>query len=106
MTRPADDWEPSGADVADGPDLVKEHASTLLSTLSMLAVVIGLGWGLWPYLGPWSLCIAGVLLGLIVSITDQMRKPPADPPPADAPQKPKLPGPSDPGTLHVGGAGA
>lgn len=96
---------PAQADRSDGPDLVKEHTSTFLSTLSMLAVAGGLGWGLWPYLAAWSLCIGGALLGLLVAVADQMRKP-SEAVAAPAVARTAPPGPSDPGNLHVGGVGA
>ncbi len=93
--------------VLDGPERVKDHVSTMLSTVSMLAVSGGLGWGLWPHLGPWSIAIAGVLLGILVAGADAARAPkPAPMAPPEPVKRPTVPGPSDPGRLHAKGPGA
>lgn len=89
------------------PDTAKEHVSTALSTAAILAIVAGVGLGLWPHWGPWSLTAAGVLLAVLVAWTDSMRRPPK-PVPALAltPVRKPLPGPESPGTMHVKGPGA
>jgi hypothetical protein len=84
----------------------KERASTLLSVGAILMITVGLAWGLWPELGPWSLCVGGAALALMVAISDEMRAPkPAEAPPPE-PADPTVPGPSDPGNLHAKGPGA
>lgn len=89
------------------PELTKEHISTVLSTVAILAIVVGLTWGLWPRLGPWSLMIGGGLLAVLVVLSDTARRPiaAADPGPA-GPAKPTVPGPSDPGNMHAKGPGS
>jgi hypothetical protein len=94
-------------DVADdpGPDATKEQVSTFLSTVAMLAITIGVTWGLWPTWGPFAMCVGGVVLAALVSLSDLARRPePAMPKPALP--KPSPPGPSDPGNLHTKGPGA
>jgi membrane protein YdbS with pleckstrin-like domain len=88
---------------AGDPDLMKEHLSTWLSSAAILAVAAGVTWGLWQFLGPWSLCIGGVVLALLVAIADVLREPAQSPPPAEPTGKPQPPGPTDPGNVHVSG---
>jgi hypothetical protein len=90
------------------PDTAKEHVSTALSTAAILAIVAGVGLGLWPHWGPWALCAAGALLAALVAWTDVMRQPPKpQPTAADAvPARRPLPGPESPGIMHVKGPGA
>jgi len=91
------------------PERTKEHVSTVLSTVAILAIVVGLTWGLWPHIGPWSLCAGGVALAVLVTIADSARKPdalPAVEPDPEPVTKPLVPGPTDAGNLHAKGPGA
>jgi hypothetical protein len=86
-------------------ELVKEHASTLLSNVAVVAVAVGVGWGLWPHVGPWALCAAGLTLAALIGVADWLRRPrPLPEAPGEA--QPQPPGPSDPGRLHTRGPGA
>ena len=111
MTAPKEPVESGLWVTTDPPEVaatMKERISTLLSTVAMLAMAGGVGWGLWPHLGPWAVAIAGLLLALMVSFADHARKTPdvdeAEPPPK--PSKPVPPGPTDPGNLHTKGPGS
>jgi hypothetical protein len=115
--RPLPQAEPDGELlVAAGrwdPELVKEHLSTLLSVAAMLAVAVGLGWGLWIYglgsgrgggWGPYGLIPAGLLLAFMTAVAASGRD--RRPEPIEPPEKPPVPGPTDPGRLHARGPGA
>lgn len=93
------------------PELAKERISTWLSAASMVMVVVGLTWTLWPRLGPFALVLGGCLLGVLVGVADALRdrdskpEPEAAGVPPTAPAMP-LPGPSDPGLRHTKGPGS
>jgi hypothetical protein len=79
---------------------LKEVVSTVFDAGAMLAVSAGVGWGLWPLLGPWSLALAGVLLAALTALSSWLRRPKTIPEPAEV--EPEVqPGPQHPGTLHV-----
>src|SRR4051812_8369676 len=87
----------------DYVETTTRRASVWLDVVAMLAVAAGVAWGLWPWLGPFAIAIGGVLLALIVYVSDAINEPhPGIPAAVDSPQPP--PGPADPGNLHVSGA--
>lgn len=90
--------------VAEDLDAMKERISTWLSTLAILAMAGGLGWGLWPHLHAWCLPIAGAALALMVLWADLARRPP-EAKPEPVLEEPPPPGPTDPGRVHVRGPG-
>jgi hypothetical protein len=87
-------------------ETVKEHVSTLLSNVAILAMVVGLTWGLWSHLGPWALCAGGFALAVLVSVTDFARRPQLLPEAEPAPPPKGPPGPTSAGNLHTKGPGA
>jgi len=103
MTRPLEDL-PADLTVEYGPETIKEYVSTALDVAALIAVCGGVGWGLWPYLGPWAVVIAGVLLSLINLVAGAARQPKTLPPVVeDDPTPEPPPGPQHPGNLHVSG---
>jgi hypothetical protein len=89
----------------ESTDTSTHYVTLALDAVAALAVAAGVGWGLWPYLGPFAVAIGGVLLGLIVYLAEVIREPHPDlPEPASPPEPPRVPpGPRDPGPLHVSG---
>lgn len=82
-----------------GPAATANQVSVGLDAVAALGVATGVGWGLWPVLGPFAIAIAGVLLGLIVYLSDMARELRPEQqalPDVDAP----APGPS---RVHVSG---
>lgn len=85
-------------------ELLKEHVSTWLSVVAMLAMSGGVGWGLWARFGPYALFFGGALLATFVMISDAGRRP--KPLHVAAPErKAEVPGPSSAGNLHAKGPG-
>lgn len=91
--------------------MAKERVSTMLSTVAVLAITVGVTWGLWAHIGPWALCAGGLVLALMVQLADNARR--ASSGGADglraqstAPNEPGPPGPTSPGNLHTKGPGA
>jgi hypothetical protein len=89
----------------DGTGVTKEHVSTALDVVAALAFSGGAAWGLWRWLGPFALMVGAVLLFSINAAAAVARRerplPPAED--TDITPVPPLPGPEDPGPLHVKG---
>jgi len=86
---------------------LKEVVSTLLSAGAMVAVAGGVGWGLWPWLGPFAVAVGGLLLTVFVVIADAGRRPrPETVERSRSYRDSPVPGPSAPGKLHAKGPGA
>jgi hypothetical protein len=79
------------------------RVSLVLDAVAVLAVAAGVAWGLWRWLGPFSLAVGGVVVGVLVHLSEEVRKPrPLRQPGRRAGSGPP-PGPTHPGTLHVSG---
>lgn len=101
MTEPT---EPSGFELADADEQIKERLSTMLDTLGILALAIGSAWGLFSVVGPYAVAIGGVIVIGLNTIAGYARRPRQAEPVAPVSPSPALPpGPHDPGNLHVSG---
>ncbi len=80
---------------------LQDVMGSLMDVAGMAAIAGGTGWGLWPWLGPFALIPAGLILIFLSAIAAGMRNRP-DPAP-EAKRSAPLPGPAHPGNVHVGG---
>lgn len=90
---------------SDRMDRINAVATTLLDSLAMLLVAAGAGWGAWTMWGQGrGLAVAGGVL-FLMSLVAQARQagPKQVKVPPGAHPHPPLPGPEDPGTVHVKG---
>jgi hypothetical protein len=119
MTSPLDDRKAMWVTTSSDPDLTKERISTWLSAVAMLAISTGLVLGLWfeAGWGPWSLCVGGLVLAMMISYADHSRKVTSQPEPDPGQIEPgghpgrmrptrRAPGPTSPGNIHTKGPGA
>lgn len=113
MTRPqartvAPDLDPGFLTIDPEPEpsaeALKDRISTWLSTVALVAMAGGVGWGVWPWLGPFAVAVGGGLLALFVVMADAGRKPVAVT--AERPGRGPVPGPTDAGMMHAKGPGA
>jgi len=84
---------------------LKETISTILSAAAILAMAVGITWGVWPWLGPFALCSGAVWVALALAYSDASRQPK----PVTLPRRSGVavaPGPKSPGNLHTKGPGA
>jgi hypothetical protein len=80
--------------------------TTLLDALGTLLLAAGLGYGAWRVWGlGWGLCAAGLAVTILSMIAQARERGPrpVKVPPGAHPHREFLPGPEDPGTLHVKG---
>lgn len=112
MTMPDDELAqllaPSeGERVASGLFAAKERVGIALDVAWMLAMAIGVTWGLWTYAGPWALTAGGLVLAALTNLAAYLRaradSEPAPLPVDVDPEPAPLPGPEDAGPLHVSG---
>jgi hypothetical protein len=71
-----------------------DRVSVVLDAVAVLGMAGGVGWGLWPWLGPFAVAVAGVLLSLLVFASSVLREPRREPPLHEAPRG--RPGPDGP----------
>jgi hypothetical protein len=88
-------------------DQTVRHANALTTTfldaLGVLLLAAGIGWSLWVELSPAAgMCAAGAVV-LLMSMVAQQRQTPRGPTEPVPEPSPDLPGPADPGNLHVMG---
>lgn len=86
-------------------DRVNGVVTTLLDALGVLLLAAGLGWGAWQVWGiGWGLCAAGLAVTILSNIAQLRQAPrPVKVPPGAHPHREFLPGPEDPGPVHVKG---
>jgi hypothetical protein len=91
------------ADDLRDPELLKETISTFLDVAAMVAISVGVGWGLVTVLGVWGIALGGVVLGVLNLVAGIARQPVPAPEPEPEPVAVRvpLPGPEDAGPLHV-----
>lgn len=82
---------------------LQDVMGSLLDVAGILAVAVGATWGLWKWLGPFSLIVGGILLLMMSAVAAAMRDRPA--PVEEKAMTPSevLPGPGHPGRIHVSG---
>ena len=85
---------------------LKEVVSTLLSAVAMLAMATGATWAAWEPFGPIALTVGGVLLTLLLAISDAARRPKPETIETTRASKAPVPGPTDAGRMHARGPGA
>jgi hypothetical protein len=102
MTQPDDS---ALLELAEVGESLKERLSTLIDVAGVLAIAAGIGWGLFPVVGPYAVAIGGVIVIVLNLVAGLLRRPPALPevPVSPAPPGRPAPGPTDPGNLHVSG---
>ncbi len=76
--------------------------TTFLDTLGALLIAAGVGWALWVTIAPAAGLAAAGIVVLLFSLLAQRQATPKAEKVAEPDPKP-LPGPSDPGTVHVMG---
>jgi hypothetical protein len=83
-------------------DRVNELTTTFLDMVAALAVVAGCGYAVWTAYGPaWGLIVAGVVLTVLSALAQLRSRPRTVKPSRAGPAE--VPGPSDPGVLHIAG---
>lgn len=82
---------------------VNQLTTTFLDTLALLLIAGGTGLALWVQVNPPSGIIAAGLFVLIFSNVAQRRAVPKLPKSTERDDEDDLPGPADPGNLHVMG---
>jgi hypothetical protein len=98
--------QPERTDVeltADLSEPLKERLSTWIDVAGVLGVAVGVGWGLFPVVGPYAVAIASVIVIGLNMVAGMLRRPAPLPDAPSAPVLRPLPGPTDAGPLHVAG---
>ena len=81
---------------------VGDLTTTFLDTLGVLLLAAGAGWAMWNTVAPSAgLGVAGVVVMVFSLIAQRQARPKSDP--VKALEDEPLPGPADPGNLHVMG---
>lgn len=81
---------------------VNQLTTTFLDTLAILLFAGAAGWSCWR-IAPWVGLFAAACAVSILSILAQLRSAPKAPVPVERDDEDDLPGPADPGNLHVMG---